>query len=459
MQVFPVFPKEELVIIARVPRELLGGPGPGKVCRVALYLKGGKVHSLQALPPAGPLPGGIPGGWQAWELPPDWLLVPAFVDCHVHLAMDGVNGFRKFVPPAGPALEKRLEGLARYGVLAARDGGDRYNAGLQARGLAGVPVSPPGPGPRVTGRVGRGGPPGGGAAGVGALPRPPGGRGGTPWGEMTPVPRVVATGRAIFRQGHYGRFLGGQGILSMGELEARLEGLARDGVDQLKVVMSGVASFSRPGEAGPVQFSREEMKSIVERARHYGLPVMAHASSDPAVRIAVEAGVHTVEHGYFLQEETLGLMAGRGVAWVPTLAPVAAALEEVSLGRGTPPPGFKREVIQDTLERQLEMVGIGRHRGVTLALGTDAGSPGVPFGRGFWAEMRLFARAGYPPGEILEAAGITGARLLDSGKGPGFLARGQRPCWLCLAEDILENVYEAGLLRGMIISSDDGFIP
>ncbi len=394
---YPLSSEENYVITAHVPEGLLlrppgpGGPGSGSV-PAKLFVKGGRIVHLQYFSAADKFPAG--GGWKEIVIPPRQVLAPAFIDCHVHAALDGVNGFNGFQKPAEP--QKVLEHLgraAKVGVLAVRDGSDRFNSALVAC-RSGEP--PPSPGP---------------------------------------LPALVATGSAIFRQGCYGSFLAEKGITSIKEVYYKLQQLANMGADQLKVVLSGLVSFRQKGTVnGPLQFSLPEMEEMVKAASRFGLRVMVHASSDRAARLAAEAGVHSIEHGYFITPETLELMAERQVAWVPTVAPLFAVLENAPAGNT---PAINRDAVAHAVEHQLEMIHAAHRSGVLLGLGSDAGSPGVGWDNGVALEMGLFARAGLNPVEILKVASQNGSRVLGLTGTMGALQEGLLPCFVCLDRNFL----------------------
>ncbi|OAT80692.1 metal-dependent hydrolase family protein [Desulfotomaculum copahuensis] len=320
------------------------------------------------------------GAVRVLELP-GCMLMPGLVDCHVHLALDGrdFNASReRWNDRAGvqELIGANLSAALERGITAVRDGGDLALAGLAARDTV--------------------------AAG-----RPPG-------------PLVLASGHALRRRGEYGSFLGPG--LTPAELETAVDRLAGRGVDQIKVLVSGLVSFREYRRVGGPQFSAGELERIVNCAHSRGLKVMAHASGDEAVRLAVEAGADSIEHGYFVRRETLVQMAARGIPWVPTVVPVACQLQEGFCAQYSP---AEKEVIRQTYRRQLQQIGLARQLGVMLGVGTDAGAGGVPHGRGYLDELLLYREAGLTPPETLLAATVNGAAILGAENVPGTIAPGK----------------------------------
>lgn len=311
-------------------------------------------------------------------------LMPGMVDCHVHFSMDGENLLQAITNwDLQPDLvtQKACQAAMDYlsaGVLAVRDGGDNMNIGLSIRNS-----------------INKG---------------------------LIPGPLVTATGRAIFRRGRYGAFLG-PGVGNLEEALSQLELFRDEGIDQLKVVVSGLVSFKEFGTVGPVQFSVTELQAIVDKAHSLGLKVMAHASSAPAVETAVRAGVDSVEHGYFLQSRQLELMARRGTAWIPTLAPLGNLIHQNHL----PYEGADMNVIRRTFEIQLVRVKEAYDMGITLGIGTDAGANHVPHGSSYTDELNYYALAGLNIKAILQIAIAQSACILGRGQELGTVSEGKKP--------------------------------
>ncbi|MGQ9824416.1 MAG: amidohydrolase family protein [Desulfotomaculales bacterium] len=345
----------------------------GFVERIIARPAGGEEHCAAEMPPAGQ---NLNGAGRCFDFS-GCTILPGMVDCHVHLALDGAGSGpgRSREEDRRRGREKAVRNLKNslaWGVLAVRDGGDRAGTGLLAKKMVAE--------------------------------------------EEVAGPWVTACGWALRRPGMYGSFLGpGQN----GDLEGACRRLARAGADQLKVLVTGIVSFREYGRVGPQQFDEEELRSVVLFARRHGLKVMAHVNSDRAVKMAVRAGVDSVEHGYFVSKETLLLMAGRGVSWVPTVVPVA-----VLSGREDFFSEEERKVAEKTYKAHLEAVAAAAELGVRLGVGTDAGSPGVPHWEGFLRELELYRRAGLSGAAVLRAATAGGAKIAGCEEKVGVLAEG-----------------------------------
>jgi imidazolonepropionase-like amidohydrolase len=170
-------------------------------------------------------------------------------------------------------------------------------------------------------------------------------------------------------------------------------------------------------EATPqrTRLSPEEMAAIVAEARRHGLPVAAHATGDAAVREAVEAGVTSIEHAYQISDDSLRLMAEKGVWLVPTDVSLERALE-ITAGWPQRPP---REEVERHLEESRDRIRRARRLGVRVAAGSDAYGPSAR-GRGANAlgVLDAYVESGMSPAEVLQSATWEAGRMLgDDGLG------------------------------------------
>lgn len=164
-------------------------------------------------------------------------------------------------------------------------------------------------------------------------------------------------------------------------------------------------------EATPqrTRLSVAEMEAIVSEAKRHGLPVAAHATSDQAIREAVEAGVASIEHAYEVSDETLRLMASKGVWLVPTDPSLEMALEFTASWPQQPP----REEIDRHLQAGRDRLMRAHRLGVRIALGSDLYFP-YAAGRGAGSRATLdgYVEAGLTPIQALQAATWEAGRLL-----------------------------------------------
>lgn len=354
-------------------------PHTGRILsRTALYIQNGRITRIQTDFQAAQFPSGL----EVVDLP-ELTILPALIDCHVHLALDGVD----FAAALGRwsddkawlgQVESALKHSLDCGLATIRDGGDNGKVGLFTKRLIEK-------------------------------------------GELE-GPRIMACGQGVGKAGKYGSFLG-PGISDIREACQLIEDLKRQGVDWVKILVSGIVSFKDYGKVGAVQFTQRELTGIIAYAHDLGLPVMAHASSEEAVSLGIQAGVDTIEHGYFVSAQSLAAMAEKGIPWVPTVVPVANQLQSNSpLNHSLE----SQEIIKRTYELQLKKIKEAQALGVLLGIGTDAGAGGVVHGYDYFRELELFAQAGLSAGEVLQAATATAARICGLQDDQGSIEVGKK---------------------------------
>ena len=229
-------------------------------------------------------------------------------------------------------------------------------------------------------------------------------------------------GPRITGAGHYLSITGGGGDLNFVGPEHRIaaDGRVVDGVDALrravrdevkhgsdwiKVLASG-AMMSAGNDPRRAHYSPEELRAIVEEATRLGVPVAAHAHSAEAVKQSVLAGVRSIEHGTFIDDEGIALLVERGVFLVPTLYVGDYYLEE------QPDSEAQREMNELTRRYRSEHFAQLRKAigaGAKVCVGTDY--VGFPVRQGV-RELRLLVEAGMTPMQAIQAATRVNAELL-----------------------------------------------
>jgi imidazolonepropionase-like amidohydrolase len=240
-------------------------------------------------------------------------------------------------------------------------------------------------------------------------------------GELT-GPRVTAAGRPITTTGghcsEYGRVASGVEDTR----EAVREQMAL-GATVIKVIASG--GISTPGDPHRPQFTDQELEAAVDEAHRLGLRVAAHAHSPVGIVMAVRAGVDSVEHAGFADDESVALMREHGTVLVPTVV----ALNHITDGVGIPPATVRKSLMARDRYRANTRRAI--EAGVTIAAGTDAGTALNPIGD-LHDELDMYCERGMAPLEALRAATVTAGQLL--GTGVGVLEVG-RPADLLVVAD------------------------
>jgi imidazolonepropionase-like amidohydrolase len=190
------------------------------------------------------------------------------------------------------------------------------------------------------------------------------------------------------------------------EMRRVVRTLVRQGADVIKVATSG-GVLSPRDQPTHAHLRPAELDVLVEEATAAGIFVMAHAQAADGIKNAVRAGIRSIEHGIYLDDEAIELMLQRGTWFVPTLvAPqgvIDAAEAGVDLGPGIVEKA--RAVVDVHREAFRRAVAAG----VRIAMGTDSGV--TPHGRNL-RELALMAAGGMTPGAVLEASTRSAAQLL-----------------------------------------------
>ena len=207
--------------------------------------------------------------------------------------------------------------------------------------------------------------------------------------------------------------------------------LVRAGADVIKTATTGGAS-SRPGH-GPLDaaFSPVEMEALVTESHALGRRVMCHALGGPGLRTALEAGVDSVEHGCYLDEDPtlLNRMAVQGTFFVPTLTVYVYHRES--------PAPHVRERARALHAHHVASVQRALERGVPIVAGTDAGGHGHPRNA---LELKYLVEAGLSPMQALRAGTQWAARCLGLDREIGTLEKGRQADLVVVDGNPLDDV-------------------
>jgi len=213
----------------------------------------------------------------------------------------------------------------------------------------------------------------------------------------------------VNRAGKYGRFLG-RGFKDSLEWREKERDFFGQGLDQLKIVVTGLIKFDEFQGVGPIQWAIEDLAEFVEAAHGRGIPVMAHASGEEGISVAIAAGVDSIEHGYYMTTGQLERMREKNIAWVPTVAPIGNLLKYPTDRYST----HEIDTLKRILEAHLTKIHEAYHLNVRLGVGTDSGAYQVPHAESLYDEMDWMMQAGIPKLEVYRMATHENARILGS---------------------------------------------
>jgi imidazolonepropionase-like amidohydrolase len=216
------------------------------------------------------------------------------------------------------------------------------------------------------------------------------------------------------------------------EVRRKVRELIRAGADVIKVATSG-GVLSPTDDPRHPHFRPDELDAIVAEASAAGLFVMAHAQGAEGIKNAIRAGIRSIEHGIFLDDEGIDLMLERGVWLVPTLVAPLGVLDAAAAGASIPEVSVQKA--RDTVEVHEASVARAIDAGVRVAMGTDSGV--APHGANL-RELDRLVRCGLSPQQALVATTSSAAELMGLGDELGTLEPGKRADLVLLAGDPLE---------------------
>jgi len=331
-------------------------------------------------------------GDEAVDLSGRWLL-PGFFDCHVHVVFSSIDLMANLQRPFSLRFYEAAANLAstlRAGITSVRDasGADLGIKTALERGMI------PGPHMQIS---------------IGMLSQT--GGHGDRW-----MPCGTEVG--LFGMGYPGN----PSTIVDGpeEMRRKVRELIRNGADVIKVATSG-GVLSPRDDPRHAHFRPEELDVLVGEATAAGRAVMAHAQATDGIKNAVRAGVRSIEHGIFLDDEAIELMLERGTWLVPTLVAPRGVLAAADAGAAIPEASLAkaREVIEihtDSIRRAVAA-------GVKIAMGTDSGV--TPHGRNL-EELALMELVGMRPAKVLRATTLGAAELLGVADDRGSIEPGKR---------------------------------
>jgi len=280
-------------------------------------------------------------------------------------------------------------------------------------------------------------------------------------------PRIEAAGHALgITGGHCDENGWKPGLLDRGPEEGVANGAdevrkavryqVKYGADVIKVCATG-GVLSEGDAVGATQYSYEEMKAIVDEATKLERKVAAHAHGTEGIKIATRAGVASIEHGSFLDDEGARMMAQRGTILVPTLS--AGSMVESFTKNGVL-KGLRAEKAIAASAGIRKAVHLAAQRNVIIALGTDAGV--VPHGTNAKEFGLMVDWGGLTPIQSLTAGTMNGAKLLGWEKRVGSIEAGKLADIVAVPGNPLDDIHRTEqvsfVMKGGVIYKGPGAI-
>ena len=307
-------------------------------------------------------------------------LFPGFIDCHVHLCSDASKDpITALMSEPPPITTLKAAQFARQtlmaGITSVRDMGGRDGIDLSIRDAI---------------------------------------RSGLILG-----PRMQASGKLICMTGGQAWPMGREAD-GPDEVRKAAREQIKAGADLVKLMATG--GVLTPGvEPGSEQYTEEELRAGVEEAHKAGRKTAAHAQGTKGVINALRAGIDSIEHGIFLNEESISLMVKRNVPLLPTLSALYK-IESKGIEAGIPAFAVEKTLRVKTF--LLESVRMAREAGVRVALGTDAGTPFNIHGENL-GELKNLVELGYSNMQVLESGTRIAAQVLGLENELGTIEEGK----------------------------------
>ncbi|HID15289.1 MAG TPA: amidohydrolase family protein [Candidatus Atribacteria bacterium] len=232
-------------------------------------------------------------------------------------------------------------------------------------------------------------------------------------------PRYLVSGKNIVMTGGHGYFFGREADGPDEVRKAARENLKK-GVDVLKFMATG--GVLTPGvEPGSPQLTYEELKAGISEGHKAGRKSAAHAQGNEGIKNAIRAGIDSIEHGIFLDDEAISMMLDSGTYLVPTLS---AGYQIAELGEESGIPAYAVEKAKRVMDPYYKSFQMAYERGVKIALGTDAGTP-LNFHGPVTLEINLMTRLGMSNWDALCSATIYASELLGMSEKIGSIKKGK----------------------------------
>ena len=260
-------------------------------------------------------------------------------------------------------------------------------------------------------------------------------------------PRILAAGKSIATTGGHADPSNGYSRALIGDPEAK-DGVinspeeARKAVrqrykessDVIKITATGGVLSNAKDGAG-AQFTEDEIKAVVSTAKDYGYRVAAHAHGAEGMKRAIRAGVSSIEHGTFMDDDVIALMKENGTYYVPTITAGKSVADSAKIPGYYPPLVVPKAIatgpkIQSTFAKAYKA-------GVKIAFGTDAGV--FAHGKNY-KEFEYMVEAGMPAMEAIKSATMGAADLLGISDRIGSIEKGKSADIIAVNGDPIKDI-------------------
>ena len=326
----------------------------------------------------------------------DRTVMPGMIDCHVHLSIDGdADPIGQVVSDTAAMsvlrMARNAERTIAAGVTTVRDLGAKDHIDISFRRAVAE-------------------------------------------GLATAAPRLILSGQPVTMTGGHCWQFGRQADGADDARRAAREQI-RAGADCVKLMATG-GILTQGNEIGAAQLEEAEMRAAIEEADKAGKLTAVHAHGASGIKNGIRAGVQSVEHAYYLDDEGIDLMLKRDVWLVPTAAAVDLVVRN-GIESGIPPDVVEKA--ETAIESQRATCRKALRSGVRIAMGTDAGTPYNRHGENA-QELVALVSLGMSPMDAIRATTIRGAELLGLSDRLGTVEIGKTADIVVIDGDPLEDI-------------------
>ncbi|WP_282139611.1 metal-dependent hydrolase family protein [Cytobacillus oceanisediminis] len=258
-------------------------------------------------------------------------------------------------------------------------------------------------------------------------------------------PDVIASGKTLTMTGghdpFWARFVDGK--------EEALKGVREQifkGAEVIKVSSTGGVYGRIEGEqVGNAELSLEEQEVICNEAHRFGLKVASHAIGRDGIHNSILAGVDTIEHGHFLDDELAALMEERNTAWIPTLF----VYKQIATQEGI--PSYARDKAEEIVSIHRNAFESYFNRNILIGAGSDAGSPCTSH-RALLDELYTMNEMIPDAKEVLKTATVNAGKIL--GRDVGQIKEGYRANLILLKENPLECLTNLESIEKVVVRGE-----
>ncbi|MCU1806340.1 amidohydrolase family protein [Cytobacillus firmus] len=262
---------------------------------------------------------------------------------------------------------------------------------------------------------------------------------------LIPGPDVIASGKTLTMTGghdpFWARFVDGKDEALKGVREQIFKG-----AEVIKVSATGGVYGRIEGEqVGHAELSLEEQKVICKEAHRFGLKVASHAIGREGILNSILAGVDTIEHGHFLDDELAALMEERNTAWIPTLFVYKQIATQVGI------PSYARDKAEEIVSIHRNAFESYFNRNILIGAGSDAGSPCTPH-RALLNELYTMNEIVSDTKKVLKTATVNAGKII--GRNVGQIKEGYRANLILLKENPVDSLNNLESIEMVVVRGE-----